>query len=250
MSGRQSFNRGITIMKLLAENGSMTASALARELGLNQSSVSRLLQSLIHAGFVYKPSFQQFKLDYGILTFAGIALKNFPLTSAAASCCDMLHEKTGLGATVALMRDEKLLYMARVHPHIDSSLDMIDDSDFPIHMSSLGLALSYQLGRESFKKIITQSLIKHGRASTQETKLYAQVKNSFEKYGFLYLLDYGDNQLNAAGLFEYEEVTAAIALYSPSQKLPPEKCREYLLNGIKTLGEDARPHPLFSNPQA
>jgi DNA-binding IclR family transcriptional regulator len=246
MSGRQSFNRGITIMKLLAKNGSMTASALARELGLNQSSVSRLLQSLIRAGFVYKPSFQKFKLDYGILTFAGIALENFPLASASVTCCNTLHKKTNMGTAIALLHDERLLYMARVHAHIDSSLNLIDNSDFPIHLSSLGLALSYQRGRESFKKIITRSIKNWGTDTAQEPELYSLVKNSFEQYGFLYLLNYGYNKMNAAGLFQYEDTIASIALYSTSAKISPDECRKYLLEGIELLGKEAVPHATFA----
>ena len=236
MSGRQSFNRGLTIMKLLAENGSMSASAIARELCLNQSSVSRLLQSLIQAGFVCKPSFQKFQLDYGVLTFAGIALENFPLTSAAASCCNILHERTKLGAVVTLLNDDHLLYMARIHDAADASLSLVDNIYFPIHLSSPGLALAYAEGEERFKKLVSASISKHEDFSYKEDELFDLVNNSFNHCGFLYLKDFDGNKMKAATLFKYHDRVAALSVYSSSRNITISECRKILDDGVELLG--------------
>ena len=67
MKGRQSFNRGLEMLRLLAERGPMSGAALARELRIGQSSASRLLQSLQEAKLVRKPGLHRFDLDYGLL---------------------------------------------------------------------------------------------------------------------------------------------------------------------------------------
>ena len=77
-SSVQSLDRGLKVLELLAENDKMTASAIAEKLGLHQSSASRLLNSLVTAGLVCKPSFHSFSLDYGVLLFAGKCSRDSP----------------------------------------------------------------------------------------------------------------------------------------------------------------------------
>jgi DNA-binding IclR family transcriptional regulator len=45
-TGVQTFDRGLEILRLLAVNKRMTASKLAQEIGIHQTSASRMLQSL------------------------------------------------------------------------------------------------------------------------------------------------------------------------------------------------------------
>ncbi len=236
MNGRQSFNRGIVIMKLLAKNGSMTASGLARELGLNQSSVSRLLQSLIQAGFVYKPSFQQFKLSYGILTFAGIALEHFPLVSIGSKCCNSIHDQYGCGVTVGVIHEEHLLYMAHIADHTDSQLRVVNGLDFPLHMSSLGLLLSYIKGKKYFFRVISNSL-KLVETGKSVDELYKFVHDAVKNDKCLCLpSNIGRyNKFNAAIPFEYDGQLAALAIFSQEKSFSISKCRKVLEHGLEII---------------
>jgi DNA-binding IclR family transcriptional regulator len=224
-------------MKLLAQNGSMTASALARELGLNQSSVSRLLQSLIQAGFVYKPSFQQFKLDYGILTFAGIALDHFPLVSIGAKCCNSIHDQYGCAVTVGVLHEEHLLYLALVAEHADSQLRVVNGLDFPLHISSLGLLLSYVNGRKFFFRAISNSLKQLDTGKTVD-ELYDLVDDIVRNNNFMFLpSSLGRyNKFNAAIPFEYDGQLAALAIYSEEKDFSAKKCQKILENGLTMIG--------------
>jgi DNA-binding IclR family transcriptional regulator len=239
MTGRKSFNRGITIMKLLADKGSMTASALARELDLNQSSVSRLLQSLIGAGFVYKPSFQQFAMDYGVLTFAGIALKHFPLASIAAKVCNRIHDRLDCGAAVAVLHEDHLLYMAFIGDNAESNLKLVDDSNFPIHESSLGLVLNYAQGQEVFLRVISQSLLKAGSIQTAD-ELFQKVDASMQTQGIFCLSMSSKKSFNAALPFEYEGRLAALAIFSHKKTLSAERCKTILREGVEQLTTGGR----------
>jgi len=237
MTGRKSFNRGIAIMKLLATNGSMTASAIARELDIDQSSASRLMKSLILAGFVYKPSFQQFALDYGILAFAGIALDHFPLTTDGGKCCNSIHDKYGCGATVGVLHEEHLLYMAFITENTDSRLKVINDVDFPVHTSSLGLLLSYIKGKEYFHKIVSASLKRLNDNRTSD-ELYDFVHDSINNSDVLYMPSFGINKFNAAIPFEYKGQMAALAIFSEKKNFSVAKCEKILNDGLNLIGDD------------
>lgn len=215
----------------------MTASGLARELGLNQSSVSRLLQSLIQAGFVYKPSFQQFKLSYGVLTFAGIALEHFPLVSIGAKCCNSIHDQYGCGVTVGLIHEEHLLYMAHIADHTDSQLRVVNGLDFPLHMSSLGLLLSYIQGKEYFFRVISNSLKLVQTEKKTVDELYQFVHDSVKNDKCLFLSsDIGRyNKFNAAIPFEYDGQLAALAIFSQEKSFSVSKCRKILENGLAII---------------
>src|SRR5699024_3692979 len=62
--------RGLYVLRRLVESGPMSATELARELGLHQSSISRVMATLGEAGFVRKDEHGRFVPDYGVITLA------------------------------------------------------------------------------------------------------------------------------------------------------------------------------------
>ncbi|MBN2643145.1 MAG: helix-turn-helix domain-containing protein [Victivallales bacterium] len=240
MIGRQSFNRGIAIMKLLAANGGMTASDIARELEINQSSVSRLLQSLISAGFVYKPGFQRFALDYGILTFAGVALDNFPLASAAAKVCNSIHERHSCGVAVAVLSAGRLLYLAFTGEAPDSGLKLIDDSDYPIHRSSLGLVLCCTVGEQTFMELVPDSIRRH-EDTINANILYRMVREDLSATGVYRLNQNVNGGFNAARPFIYSGRPAALGIFHHGRSIDSETATAVLGQGVKALGGDPVP---------
>jgi hypothetical protein len=152
----QSLDRGMKIMGLLADRGPLSATAIAAELGIHQSSASRLLSVLFDSGFVRKPSYHRFALDYGALVFAGRAMHCFPAIPAAASACNRVTRETGLNATVGILWQDRLLYLTRTNA--DSSIVLIDNSAFTIHESSLGRYLAYERGREAAVELFFRSM--------------------------------------------------------------------------------------------
>ena len=103
MNGIQSLDRGLEILKLLAEEGRITASFAAARLGIHQSSASRLLMSLQKAGLVRKPDFHSFAPDFGLLSFAGMAMEGFPEAAASVEVCDRIARESGHCASVATL---------------------------------------------------------------------------------------------------------------------------------------------------
>lgn len=229
----QSLVRGMKILELLSENGRMTATDIAKELGIHQSSASRLLNSLADAGMVHKPKFKSFSLDYGVLLFAGKTLHHFPLVSKATVVCDkIVATHPGYSATVGTLFRNRLIYLTTVKNI--SSLLLIDNSDFPVHMSSIGRMLAYRQGRGKAMEIFNQSIERYPTKEPAEL-IYNKVAASIRKYGFLYTENENRNKFNTAVSFTFQEREACLAIYSETVNAKPDELRPLLDSAIAEM---------------
>ena len=224
--GRQSFDRGLTILQLLAEHGGLSATAIAAELGVTQSSATRLLQSLLKAGLVYKPNFRCFALDIGILRLAGMALDSFPIVNAAVSLCNRLHEQHGLGFTVATLDQGRLVYLAHIEESHNSAVKIVDRSDYPIGNSSIALSILHQRGKKAF--------MEHIRTDDAES-LWTRCESDFAKQHFLYLRRFAGNRTNAAMPFILQGRLYAAAVFSKDQNIEIKSVRALLMEMTSEL---------------
>lgn len=235
----QSLNRGLAILELLGKNKRMTASAVGKELGIHQSSASRLLNSLVKSGFVYKPEFQSFALDYGVLLFAGKTLTCFPLVEKATKVCNRIVRQYGYDANVGVLFRERLVYLTTCTN--DSSLTLIDNDSFPIFMSSVGRILAYRAGKNQAIKIINNSLKRLPNRPEKAEEIYKEVDSSIKKHGFLYMKNKYYNKFNGAQYFEFEKKGACLAVYSKMSDGPsPEELLSILNDAIKEIQTEGK----------
>lgn len=233
-SSVQSLDRGMKVLELLAENDTMTASAIAEKLGLHQSSASRLLNSLANAGLVHKPTFHSFSLDYGVLLFAGKMLRKFPLVTAASSVCNKIMREHGyLSAVGVLFRDHQV-YLARYDKN--SSIRLIDSDDFPLHMSSIGRLLAYRLGHDKAISLFDKS-IKACDTGDKAVDIYRQIETSIRKYGFLFMESGRSNIFNSAQFFNGGGREVCLAIYSEDKHARPKDMNILLNDSIREIKE-------------
>lgn len=206
----QSVNRGMHILELLVEHGSMTASAIAEELGIHQSSASRLLKSLMDSGFIYKPTFHSFALDYGVVLFAGKAMESFPLIQQSPLVSIDLYQRYGYSSALGVLFRQRLVYLDRC---AKGKFVLVDNSNFPLHMSSIGRLLSYRLGREAALRIYRQSIEK-SRSGECAEDIYDETAESLSRHGYLYMPAKYHNRFNAAYDFEFQSRRVALAIFS------------------------------------
>ncbi len=214
----QSLARGVEVLKLLARHGPMTATALASELGLHQSSASRLLRSLQQAGLVHKPAYHSFSIDYGALLLAGVAMRGFGEVAASTQVAMEIHSRTGHGAAAAVLRENRLIYLAQVHPGANAAITLISDSSFPVHQSSLGLALALAEGKDSLRRVVIGSCKQSGVANpdAEAERTVHMACESMREHGFLFIKK-EDGTFNGAMTFKTPRGTAGFAIYGARQ---------------------------------
>lgn len=238
-SSVQSVNRSLAVLRMLSEQGSMSATHLAQALGLHQSSASRLLRSLERNGFVYKPDFHSFALDYGVLLFAGLAMEHFEEVAASAKTCTELHRETGYGVACTVLRERRLVYLAQIHPGADRPLTLIDNSDFPVYQSSPGLLLAYCRGRAGMTAILSEAIERqrgpHPPPSPED--LFSLVDHSVSKHGFLYIgTPLASNVSSASRVVATKRGEMALTIYSQNRRMGAARAGELLERGVAMLG--------------
>ncbi|MBD3243506.1 MAG: helix-turn-helix domain-containing protein [Chitinivibrionales bacterium] len=242
-SSVQAFTRGLAVLQLLAVHGEMTATQIARALGVHQSSASRLLRSLEQQGYVYKPHFHRFALDIKVLLFAGLAMEHFGEARDAARVCTELHREHGFGAASAMLRDGRLIYLARIHEGAASALTLVDDSSFPVHRSTPGLLLAHRLGKRRMIDIMQQSLRRHPDSEPMSSpeELWRLVSTNRDRRGVLYLEQFGDNRFSASAPYDTPRGPAALTIYSHHQTLAREEAIRIVSTAVAGLGTPTDP---------
>ena len=225
--GIQSLERGLDVLRLLAARGAMNSMAIAAELGIHQSSASRLLKSLRGAGLVRKPTFQSFAVGYGVLHLAGIAMESFPIVPASVKVCSDLRAGTGCGAAAGTLWEDRIVYFSRVLCNPDTAPVLVERSDFPIKESALGLLLLYR--REPDK------LDDRKRRGALHAKVSEMIAKSLDKHGILYVENIHTNRFAAAIEFEVDNLPSALIIHSQTLCLPPSEAAKILVDARKEL---------------
>lgn len=107
----EAVQRAIVVLDVLGDAGSeLGTNEIARRTGINVSSVSRLLATLVEGGLVqHLPSTGRYRLGIRILQLAGAARRNFDIRDIARPYLVELSELTGETATLSLPGQHEVL---------------------------------------------------------------------------------------------------------------------------------------------
>ncbi|MPN50733.1 hypothetical protein SDC9_198366 [bioreactor metagenome] len=112
---------------------------------------------------------------------------------------------------------------------------IVDDSNYPVHRSSIGLAITYGGGKREALKTIGHSIRESGETRYSAREIYNIVDRSFSEHGFLYLRDFAGNKINCSMTFPYERGTAALAVFSNEKHFTPEEIKNLLTENLQLM---------------
>ena len=104
MTQIQSLARGLTIIELLANHqDGISITELAKELDVNKSTASRLVQTLVKQGYVEQvPDSRRYQLSVKVVILSQLVINRFPLRDIAHPHLQRLVERTGECAHIAI----------------------------------------------------------------------------------------------------------------------------------------------------
>lgn len=157
----KALTRGLEVLRLLSESRvPMTSTEIAKRVGLHQSWVSRVLKTLSAAGYVRKPDYHCFTIDYGALTLGGNALLSVPFMTRPKKAMQELAERCeGMNVALATLWRSQLIYFMRTqkgHEPIPLAVG------FPLHLSSVALRLLVDLPKDEALEILKDSARRYG----------------------------------------------------------------------------------------
>jgi IclR family pca regulon transcriptional regulator len=160
-TSNQALARGLHILRMLVDEGApLTATEIARRMGLHQSSASRILATLTEAGYARKNSAGRFVPDYGVLALAS-ATTRLPLISRARLAFDrFVEDNPTMSISMCMLWRDELIYLLRGR-HGAEPLSFWSGG-FPINISSPGLRLLVDLPEADAVQILAASRARHG----------------------------------------------------------------------------------------
>lgn len=152
--------RGLYVLRRLVESGPMSATEVARELGLHQSSISRVMSTLGEAGFVRKDAHGRFVPDYGVITLAAETTRLPLLTKPVPVFRALLEEYPTLTLTTAMLWRSEMIYLLR--SNTGGLTHLYENVRFPLHRSSPALRLLLDLPEAEALRLLADSRDRHG----------------------------------------------------------------------------------------
>lgn len=220
-SGSQSLTRGLDILRRLVDAGRpMSQTELAEQVGVHQSSVSRILSALAIAGYVRKLDNRRFEPDFGVITLAS-GVTNFPLVRLPrATMLDEARRRPGTLITLSILWRGQILYFLRAG-------DGSDDVEFwgygfPLHKSAPGMRMLLEFPEPEALEILRASRARHGwspgTAATpaNEVEALRRARKSLD-HDILILEEWHQGgEFGAATLIDYPaEYPVALSLTGP-----------------------------------
>lgn len=158
----KALTHGLEILRLLVEaNVPLTATEIAKKVGLHQSSVSRILKTLAVAGYVRKPDYHSFAVDFGVLTLGGNAIRNFAIANKPKAALAELAERShGLLVSLAALWRGQVIYFLRMQKGHEPVV--FSAGGFPLHLSSPALRLMLEMPHADAVELLASSRKRYG----------------------------------------------------------------------------------------
>lgn len=156
--GTQSVERALGLLKAFSEERpELRVSELARQSGLGQSTVSRLLATLETLGYVERDDRSGlYSLGHDIVTLAGVALNQSPVHREARQIAQNLACSLGLGANVAKRRGAEIFYLLDFEGQLAPRSFTLIGRGNPLHATGLGKSLISEMPAEEVETLLSE----------------------------------------------------------------------------------------------
>jgi DNA-binding IclR family transcriptional regulator len=141
--GNQSVERALLVLRVFTGGrGELRVSDVAKAAGLGLSTASRLLATLETAGFVDRdPVSGLYRLGLDVVSLGGAVLNAHPVHREARQVAQNLAAELGLGANVAVRRDDRLFYLLNFEGRQSPRAFVLAGQRNPLHATGLGKSL-------------------------------------------------------------------------------------------------------------
>lgn len=212
----QSLDRALDILELLGRSGAgVQEKDICAELGLNKSTVSRMLNTLRQRGYVEKRKDGNFRIGVRIVELSSVHLNSLQLKTEALSFMELLKAKTGLTIHLGTMSDMEVVYLEKLSAYTNMRMYSQIGKRVYAHCTGLGKVMMAYMSHDEVEKILR---VKGMPAVTDKTitdkeELLKRLDN-IRKKG--YSVDEEENEIGvrcvAAPVFDYRgNVIAAVS---------------------------------------
>ena len=155
----RSILRGLSVIEALAAvRGGLTLTGIAERTGLDKGTVTRLLLTLIEAGYVRRETDgRQYFLTTRILQIAGSAGIRMDVRSAAHPHLRSLRDEINEIVHLGIVENDRVVYIDKLEPH-KQALQIITGvgQSMSVHSTALGKCILAHMARPEAEAIIAR----------------------------------------------------------------------------------------------
>lgn len=225
----QSVDRALTIIKLVSSSkDGMGVTELANQIGLNKSSIFRLLETLVVHGFIEQnPETKKYKLGYQFLELSTKLLESIDIRKEALPFLKQLEEISNEVIHLVIYSQKEAVYIEKLEGNEALRMHSQVGRRAPLHCTSAGKAILANLPVSEVKEIIQKNgLPRHTEKTiTTEKELFENL-TMIKKQGYGIEREENETGLTciAAAIFNHRgEVAGAISITGTSSRMNDEK---------------------------
>ncbi|QPZ38764.1 IclR family transcriptional regulator [Paramicrobacterium chengjingii] len=223
----QSVDRAVQILEMLARDGEVGVAGVARELGVHNSTASRLISALSAHELVERMAgTRRVRLGVGVLRLAGATAFRLDVSTQAQPVCDTLSDDLGETVNVAVLTGEEAINVCQAQGSSAVATQNWVGQRTVLHATSSGKVLLAYLDDDERETRLTFPLDRFTqRTLTSEAELRGELE-TVRKNGWAGAIEELETGLNAvaAPIRRHDgSVIAAISVAGPTYRLSPER---------------------------
>lgn len=198
-------------------------SDLAQSLGMNKSTVSRLMSTLASEGFVTKDEeTQKYRLGYSVLALSGIVTSNLEIHREAAPVLEQLTRETGETSHLVVLDGVSVVYLDKIeckHPvRIFSHLGKRN----PAYCTSSGKVILAHRDEKTVQRVIDHGLERYAANTITDPETLKKELERIREQGYAYSINeiFDGVSSIAAPIRDYlGRVYYAVSIAGPVQRI-------------------------------
>jgi DNA-binding IclR family transcriptional regulator len=148
----------LSILELLGAAQELGVTELARKLGMGKSSVHRLLNTLVHKGYIEKNvQTGRYRLTYRLLAVASSAAGGYGLKDVAAPVMERLAAEVGESVNLGVLEMDRILRLHKVEGSYPIRLHIDAPGGVKAHATGLGKVLLSGLEPDELRRHLANS---------------------------------------------------------------------------------------------
>ena len=205
----------------------LTMSQIAERIGINKSTVHRLLATLEGKRFVERdPTTGIYKPGLRLLQMASLALEQNNLRRLASPFLQDLRDQYRENVNLAIMDGADVVYLDIFEGSQRVKLAAVPGQRLPAFCTASGKAILAFLSEENVKGVLEQGMPKHTQATVVSPEEFLRGVVEIRKRGFAISEQEFEDGINAVAVPIFIQPIASISIAGPAYRLTRDKMFE------------------------
>lgn len=224
----QSIDRALDILEMLGEHPQgVQVKDISAGLGLNKSTVSRILSTLGERGYVQRTKDSSYRLGVRLVDLCSVYLNSLQLKTEALPFLEELRDQTGLIVHLGALAENEVVYLDKISSFANIRMYSQIGKRAYVHSTSLGRAMLSCMANKRVEEIL------HAKGMPAVTERTCTDVNEFLKQLDVirergYAVDDEENEIGmrcvAAPILDYRgDVIAAVSATGFLEMIPYER---------------------------